>query len=362
MIQRIAYLYVRYADLTTDKMKKVFTILLLSAISLSSFSSCKKSEVTPNNSKSTFVKGADIGWVTEMEASGIKFYNSAGVATDCFKLMKDLGMNSIRLRVWVNPKDGYCNMQDVLVKAVRANNLGMRIMIDFHYSDWWADPSKQNKPAAWANYNFDQLKQAVKDHTVEVLNLLKSNNIPVEWVQVGNETNTGMLWPDGQVVNNDFTKYAQLNNAGYDAVKLVYPKALVIVQHGSGYTASACDWLYSGLKAAGGKWDIIGLSVYPFWAGTTWQECNVNALNNMNSLVTKFSSPVMIVETGYSYDKPDEGYLFLKDLIAKTKQVVNGKGLGVMYWEPECNSWNDYKLGSFDQSGKPTKALDAFKE
>jgi arabinogalactan endo-1,4-beta-galactosidase len=170
-------------------------------------------------------KGADVSWVTQMEASGKKFYNAAGTEMECMALLKSLGMNTIRLRVWVNPADNWNNTADVLLKAKRAKNLGMRIMIDFHYSDTWADPSKQTKPAAWTNLSFADLKTAVATHTTEVLNTLKTNSITPEWVQVGNETSDGMLWNDGKA-SVSMKNYADLTNAGYDAVKAVFPLAM----------------------------------------------------------------------------------------------------------------------------------------
>jgi len=105
----------------------------------------------------SFAKGADISWLTQMELTGIKFYNSSGAQEDCMKILKDLGVNSIRLRVWVNPSDGWCNTSDVLAKAVRAKNMGMRILLDFHYSDSWADPGKQTKPAVWVGQDLSTL-------------------------------------------------------------------------------------------------------------------------------------------------------------------------------------------------------------
>ena len=111
-----------------------------------------------------FSKGADISWVTEMEKDGIRFYNAEGKETECTALLKELGFDAIRLRVWVDPEGGWCGKEDVLVKARRAHALGMHIMIDFHYSDSWADPSKQNVPVAWKDFNFTQMSQAVNPY------------------------------------------------------------------------------------------------------------------------------------------------------------------------------------------------------
>ena len=325
---------------------------------------CKKSDPVDNptdtiKTDTTFCKGADVSWVTQMESSGKKFYNSAGTETECMTLLKSLGMNSIRLRVWVNPTDGWCNTADLLVKALRAKNLGMRIMIDFHYSDTWADPSKQTKPVAWTSLSFTDLKTAVSTHTTDVLTTLKNNGITPQWVQVGNETGNGMLWEDGKASTN-MANYAALNNAGYDAVKAVFPTAKVIVHIQNGNDNSLFRWIFDGLKNNGGKWDVIGMSLYP--STSDWSTYNSQCLANMNDMVSRYSKEVMIVECGMSWDSPTVCKSFLTDLIAKTKTVTNGKGLGVFYWEPESyGNWNNYTLGAFDNTGKPTAAMDAFK-
>ncbi|MFZ4581286.1 MAG: glycosyl hydrolase 53 family protein [Paludibacter sp.] len=316
-----------------------------------------------NPSVTTFAAGADVGWLTEMEASNKKFYTADGTQMECMALLKSLGMNSIRLRVWVNPTAGWCNAADLLVKAKRANNLGMRIMVDFHYSDWWADPGQQNKPAAWTTLSLADLKIAVGNHTREVLNLLKSNNITPEWVQVGNETGNGMLWETGKA-SVSMANYAALNNAGYDAVKEVFPTAKVIVHLHNGYDNGLFRWIFDGLKTNGGKYDVIGMSLYPSWYTTPddWQKANKACLANMNDMVARYNKEVMVVECGMSWDKAATAKQFLTDIIAKTKLVTGGKGTGVFYWEPQCyGNWQGYSLGAFDNSGKPTVAMDAFK-
>jgi arabinogalactan endo-1,4-beta-galactosidase len=325
------------------------------------FGSCSKSETGNNNNNSnsrSFAKGADVSWLTQMEAAGRKFYNSTSTEQDCMLILKNLGMNTIRLRVWVNPAGGWNNKADVVSKALRAKNLGLRIMIDFHYSDSWADPGQQTKPAAWASQDFATLKTSLANHTAEVLNELKNNGITPEWVQVGNETNDGMLWPDGKASLN-MANFAQLVNAGYDAVKSVFASTKVIVHLSNGYDNNLFHWLFDGLKNNGGKWDVIGMSLYP--NSTNWSALNSQCLANMNDMVARYNKEVMIVEVGMSWDQADACYAFLTDLIAKTKLVSGDKGLGVLYWEPESyNNWQSYPLGAFDNSGKPTIALNAF--
>ncbi len=310
-----------------------------------------------------FAYGADISWLTEMESAGKKFYTSDGVQTECIALLKSLGTNAVRLRVWVNPSDGWCNAADLLVKARRANDLGMRIMVDFHYSDSWADPGKQNKPAAWTSLDLNGLKTAVASHTKEVLNLLKNNNITPEWVQVGNETGNGMLWDTGKASVN-MANYAALTTAGYDAVKEIFPNAKVVVHIQNGFDNGLFRWIFDGLKNNGGKWDVIGMSLYPGWytVKNDWAAANTACLNNMNDMVTRYNKEVMVAECGMSWDMAAASKNFLTDLIAKTKSVANGKGIGVFYWEPQSyGQWKGYTLGAFDNSGKPTVALDAFK-
>jgi arabinogalactan endo-1,4-beta-galactosidase len=332
-------------------------------LSISVFVSCKKksSEPPQQNPSPTNVlvaKGVDVSWLTQMEVEGQKFYNSTGTQMDCLELLKSLGVNAIRLRVWVNPTDGWCNTTDVVNKAVRAKNLGLKIMIDFHYSDWWADPGKQNKPAAWVSQDFSTLKTSLSDHTVAVMNALKTNGITPEWVQVGNETNDGMLWPDGKASTN-MSNFAQLVNAGYDAVKSVSNSSKVIVHVSNGFNNDLFRWLFDGLKNNNAKWDVIGMSLYP--SPSNWSTLNSQCLSNMNDMVSRYNKEIMICEVGMSWDQASACNAFLGDLINKVKSLPNNKGLGVFYWEPECNvNWNGYTLGAFDNSGKPTIALNAF--
>ena len=193
------------------KLKSKVAGLLMVVVVATSFFSCKKSDAVPDPivvipptppPASTFAKGADVGWLTQMEASGKKFYNASGAEQECMLLLKNLGMNSIRLRVWVNPSSGWNNEADVLAKATRAKNLGLRILIDFHYSDSWADPGQQTKPTGWASQDIAALQTSVYNHTFTVLTTLKNAGITPDWVQVGNETNNGIeVWVGGSVVD-----------------------------------------------------------------------------------------------------------------------------------------------------------------
>lgn len=301
----------------------------------------------------SFAKGADVGWVTELEAKGEKFYNSAGQATELMELLRnECGINSIRLRVWVDPADGWNNIDDVLVKARRARELGLRLMIDFHFSDYWADPAKQNIPTAWSGMTLEELKAAMTGHVNQMLTLLKYYNIEPEWVQIGNETTTGMMWPIGSTSTGD--NFAQLVTTGYEAVKAVFPNSLVIVHCDEGNRQSKYDFLYGKLKSA--RYDMIGMSLYP--PTGSWQKTVSDCLANITHCQQTFGKPVMICEIGYDVDKPLEAQQMLQTMLdgALERDVK-----GIFWWEPESTMENTgYGKGAF-QNGRPTGALNPFK-
>lgn len=304
------------------------------------------------------VKGADVSWISEQEAAGHRFYDRGGTQRDLFALLHELGLNTIRLRLWVNPDNGWNGKADVLVKAKRAKAAGFRLMLNFHYSDSWADPGKQTKPAAWANLGTDALNNALAAHTTEVLQMLKAEGIEPEWVQVGNETNNGMLWPEGKASEN-MAAFARMVNSGHNAVKAVFPKAKVVVHLSNGWDRNLYQWLFDGLRQNGARWDVIGLSVYP--TPSNWATINAQVLANMQELSLRYGSELMIVEAGMPWDSSTESKAFLTDLLAKTATVK--KGLGVLYWEPQTPpGWQGYTLGAFGTDGKPTAAMDAFKD
>lgn len=338
---------------------RLLWILLLVLV----FAGCqKKGAASPGTSPvvadTPIIKGADVSWLTQMEASGYQFYNAAGTAMDCMQLLQGLGIGAIRLRVWVNPAGGWNGNADVVAKAVRAKKLGLRVLIDFHYSDTWADPGDQNKPAAWTSYDFPTLTSTVYSYTLSVLDTLKANGVVPSWVQIGNETNDGMLWPDGRA-SVSMANFAALVNAGYNAVKAVNDSIKVIVHISNGFDNTLFRWMFDGLKANGANWDIIGMSLYP--SASNWQSYNDSCLVNMKDMVSRYGKQVMICEVGMPFNEATTCQSFLTDLISKTKSVTGGNGLGVFYWEPESyNNWQGYGLGAFDNTGKPTVAMNAF--
>lgn len=325
-----------------------------------------------------FAKGADISWVTEMEADGKKFYNADGVETDCFRLMKELGMTAIRLRVWVNPETNYCNYSnkaDVLVKAKRAKAEGMDVMIDFHYSDWFADPGRQDTPQAWEGKTLSELKEAVAAHTKDVLQALKEAGVTPKWVQVGNESRVGMMWPTGRLwdengdLKEGWDNYVALSNAGYDAVKSVFSDAIVVIHIDNAWDDQ--DWWFKKFKAKGGKMDMIGLSHYPQTKeDKSWSEMNALALEHIKTWGETYGCKVMVCEVGVKQGDEALAATVLKAFVKGAKEVE--QCAGVFYWEPQVYGgwkpavyttlgWGAYDMGAFTKSGKPAAAMDAFK-
>ena len=301
--------------------------------------------------------GADIGWLSQMEAQGYVFKDNAGVQRNCLDILKGKGMNALRFRVWVNPSSVYCSKRDVASMAHRADSAGFKVMLDFHCSDTWADPGHQTKPAAWASDSFAQLQADLYNHVYGVLDTLRSLGVRPAWVQIGNETNDGMLWEDGRA-STHMANFAGLIQSGYSAVKAVDSSIQVIVHLSNGHDDAMFRRIFDGLRNNGAHWDIIGMSVYPYWANLPWATDDSLALITMQDMISRYQTKVMVVEAGYLYNQPTAAQLYLLDLIAKTKAAG---GLGVFYWEPESYSWMGYNLGAWDPATKqPTIALDAF--
>lgn len=351
-------------------MKNISLYLIIVSV----FIACNSSvDNYPTPIVGSYAYGADCSWISEQENDGVVFYDSLGQATDGMRVMRDAGMNAVRLRVWVNHSTGWCNKEDVISKAKRAAALKLRVMIDFHYSDFFADPSRQNIPVDWADYDLAQMQQAVANHTTDVLSALKAEGVTPEWIQVGNETRNGMLWPMGQLWNsngdlpNGWKNYATLTTAGYDACKAIFSETSVIVHIDNAYENN--NWFFRKLKQNGGKFDMIGLSHYPMmkqWSGKDWDEMNSLAVSNIKLLHNEFNCPIMIVEIGTL----DSSVATATQVIADFRQRVDTLDYmkGIFYWEPQVYNnwrpkeyielgWGAYNMGAFTSKGQPNEAL-----
>ncbi|MBQ7210667.1 MAG: glycosyl hydrolase 53 family protein [Paludibacteraceae bacterium] len=348
-------------------MKKLLLLLCI----VCTLSSCYYRSNSPRGS---YARGADLSWLTEMESDSVSFYNLNGEQQDCLDLLQSIGMNAVRFRVWVNHTTGWCNKDEVVEKSIRAARKGLRIMIDFHYSDNFADPQQQNIPLAWREYDFDLLCAAVREHTLDVLQTLKENRVYVEWVQVGNETTNGMLWPIGKLTdgaeNTDgcWERYATLTEVGYQACKEVFPKTTVIVHIDNAYMYRG--WFFENLKKFGAHFDMIGLSHYPMmlaWnGGKSWQEMNTLADANIRRLIAEYHKPVMVAEVGTSQDNDSLAAQVMQDFVNRIADIDSCAG--IFYWEPECYNqwkpkeydalgWGPYLMGAFTEEGKPAPAM-----
>jgi len=348
-------------ETTTNKILVLLLSIVLSA-------GCSKSTESQNRTTSTnnpFAKGADISWLPQMEATGYKFYSDNGDQEDCFKILKDHGINSIRLRTFVNPSDdkasGHCSKDETVAMAVRAQKWGMKVMIDFHYSDTWADPGKQGKPKAWEGHDFPTLLNDLYNYTLDVMTALKTAGVTPEWVQVGNEIPGGMVYPEGSSTN--WPQLVQLINKGYEAIKAVSPQSKVILHVDQGNNNDRFRWWFDAAKANGAKYDMIGLSYYPYWLeGKPDYTLSIDDMaKNMNDMVSRYGKEVMVVEVGGEDIKGQNTYDMLVAVQKKVLEVPGSKGMGVFYWEPEgARSWSRYALSAWGDDGKPTKAMDAF--
>jgi arabinogalactan endo-1,4-beta-galactosidase len=294
------------------------------------------------------MRGADVSSLQRALDLGQKYYNASGVEQNPLDILQSIGVNYVRLRVWVNPVSGYNNMDKVVAFAPQVKSRGMKLLIDLHYSDSWADPGKQYKPAAWNGHTLAQLKTDVYNHTYNVCTALKNAGATPDMIQVGNEITPGLLWEEGRISNNNFANAAALVKEGYNAVKACNSSTLVMLHTDRGGSNADARWWYDGMQAQGVSWDVTGLSYYCYWHGT------IPAMqSNVSDIKSRYSKPVVIVETSYTFTTgsgdsftnvitaatPCAGYPasatgqvnFFNDV--KTA-IKNAGGEGVFWWEP----------------------------
>ncbi len=292
--------------------------------------------------EATKMVGADISFLPQLEDRGIKFSDN-GVQKDAIQILKDHGFNYIRLRIFndpgrdsgYSPGKGFCDLDQTKKMAKRIKDAGMKLLLDFHYSDYWADPGKQYKPAAWRGLAFPELKKALYDYTRQVMRELKDQGTSPDMVQVGNEINHGIVWPEGNVGN--FDQLAQLVNAGTAAVKSVDPNVVMMLHVALGGQNHESVFFIDNMIARGVHFDVIGESYYPKWHGTL-----ADLSNNLADLIRRYNKDVIVVE-----------YSQLKDEVNKIAfDLPGGKGKGACIWEP-LSTWESI----FDRDGKANALL-----
>lgn len=303
----------------------------------------------------TFIKGADISWMSQMEAKGYIWRDKSGVQRDLLTILKGYGISAVRLRTWVNPSsdpvNGHCSIEETAALAVRCKNAGLQVMIDLHFGDTWNSVGRQQPPAAWAGMSYSTMLTAMYDYVYHAMSVLKYYKVSPAWVQIGNETNSGICKPVGSVGSP--AQMTGLLMAAYNMVKHVFPSAAVLVHLAQPQNLASVENFLNAYRSNGGKWDITGLSSYA-------QGSNVaTVLANMKTLQSTYGKPIMQVEYGGPLTKPTQVCDSLKAFISG---MTSFGGLGTFFWQPEGYSpFSAYTSSAWDPSTlRPTAALDGF--
>ncbi|MDZ7332706.1 MAG: arabinogalactan endo-1,4-beta-galactosidase, partial [candidate division KSB1 bacterium] len=235
-----------------------------------------------------FIKGADISFIPQIEDNG-GVYKEGGMPKDPIGIFGDHGINYSRLRLWHSPNENYNNLEKILYMASRIKTQGLKLLIDFHYSDTWADPGHQRKPKAWENLSFAALKDSIYQYTRKVIQILALHGVPPDMVQLGNEINAGMLWNDGRVGGNFDTNWPNFASLLKEAIRGVRESGAwgdsikIMIHIANAANNSTCRWFFDNLVANGVNFDVIGLSFYPWWHGTLGQ-----VKSNLNDLASRY--------------------------------------------------------------------------
>ncbi len=366
-------------------MKKLIALFLLAAMLLTACGG-KTDEQPGDNTASTsslyvqkvedlpedFILGMDASSVPALEAGGVKYYDHAGNEKDVFQILSENGINYIRVRVWNDPFDadgngyggGNCNIDTAIAIGKRATQYGMKLLVDFHYSDFWADPGKQMVPKAWKGMDIDTKAEALYQYTVESLQKLKDAGVDVGMVQIGNETN-GSFCGESSSALGGWKKIMQLMSAGSKAVREVFPEALVAVHFANPEKVTNYDSYAKNLDYYQVDYDVFASSYYPFWHGT---------LENLSQVLAKvhdtYGKKVMVAETSYAFTAEDtdfygntigDGGGIVKDypftyqgqanLVRNVVDTVahTPGGIGVFYWE---GTWISSGGESYEENQK----------
>jgi arabinogalactan endo-1,4-beta-galactosidase len=366
--------------------------------------SASPTETAAPTQPSPFYLGADISGLTQVEAGG-GIYMDGDKPGDPLAIFMKNGWTCFRLRIWVNPRGGVNGLEYTTKLAERIKAAGATFMLDFHYSDWWADPQKQDKPAAWAKLDFDSLVKQTQDYTSNVIATLKAAGATPDFVQIGNEITGGLLWPDAQVQvpvstvkvfdgdvqvikppepYDDAKQWDHLirvlmaASAGVRSATSPSDHVRIIVHIDCGGDWPVTKWYFDHLTANNVDFDIIGQSYYPDYHGTM-----DNLRDNLRETINAYHKDVMVVETAYDSRgrprsaraaknqvwtlTPEGQKQFLADLIRTVKDAPEGRGIGVNYWAPEGTYSTNSIAGRrgrgpgprslFDKRGYPLPAM-----
>ena len=314
----------------------------------------------------SFIKGMDLSTLLEVEECGGRFADGE-IKADAMTLLRGNGMNLVRLRLWNDPYTpdgeaygaGTCDLPRVMTLARRARALGAQWLLDFHYSDFWADPGKQVPPKAWRDLDLPGLERAVRDYTFSVLTVLREARLAPAVVAVGNEITNGLLWPAGRA--QDTPAMTRLINAGIRAVREVSPRSRVMLHLDAGGNKEICRGWFDGYLAAGGEdFDLIGVSYYPYWHG------GIDDLRANLASLSRYGKGIVVAEVSAAFTLedyrrfealPPEGFKgmaanaqiarrcpfpatpqgqsdFIRAVMQTVRETPNGLGRGIIWWEP----------------------------
>lgn len=324
-----------------------------------------------------FIAGADISALAKIESQGGVFKKN-GVAGDAIKILSNEGVNLFRLRLFLAPDGSDVVVNDLaytLALAARIKAARADLLLDFHYSDTWADPAHQTKPAAWSGLDFEALKARVEDYTASVIAALAAQGTPPDMVQIGNEVTAGMLWDTGKLYVGDhavqWRQFTDLLKAGIRGARAANPpghpmKVMIHIDRGADWGAT--EWFYQQMEIHDVDYDLIGLSYYPWWHGTM-----ADVATNFQNASRRFGKPMLMVETAYPQQHADYWQsqpnmawsiseagqaAFLRELATTVRQSAGSHGLGVVYWYPEAIAvpglavWNNGATALFGSDGE----------
>lgn len=366
-------------------MKKLFLLVVIFAVAVSCVNGSDNADIDSQPTK-TYYKGMDLSFLPELETLGTQFKNENNtVIANNYTYLASKGVNLVRLRLWVNHPNQAYNLTKLKAQATLVKAAGMDFLLDFHYSDTWADPGNQQTPAAWSGLNASELAASVALYTDNVLRELIANQTPPQIIQIGNETNNGFLWPVGQVFNTTGTNwdnYANITKAAINAARSVTPSAKIMIHYAGVEYAGI---FYQELVARNVSFDIAGLSYYPWWHGSSLTTMELQ----LNTLAGTITQDLMIVETAYpftlgfndntnnviglqsqvapSYPANIAGQRdFLRDLNTIIKNIPDERGTGFCYWAPDWvahtpsqtsftqgSSWENLALFDFNNKVNP---------
>jgi arabinogalactan endo-1,4-beta-galactosidase len=318
-----------------------------------------------------FAIGADVSFLPHAEAAGVVF-KDGGVPKPGLQIFKDHGYNWVRLRLFHSPDKLPNDLEYTIAAAQAAKKLGFKVLLNFHYSDTWADPQKQFIPKAWVGLSEDELAEAVFEYTRETIAAFREAGAMPDMVQPGNEVIGGMLWPHGRLPKN-WETFAELFNAGVRGVRAGQgdgPAPLVMMHIDRGGDRKGTKWFFDHCREHGVEFDVIGQSYYPWWHGSL-----EDLRENLAFMASEYDKDIYLVEAAYNWrpaeyrdkqgpfpETPAGQRTFLEEVYRAVLETPGGRGKGVFWWEPAVRPGGISSRGMFDDDGNALPVISVFDE